>query len=1211
MSVPHISSAACSGNMCDTQQEALDRADDPQSVCPHLCVSGSPGCASYYLKTETIGNAVYYYVTYSSGYTEPGHCGVVTFGANCSVSAPCCGAPVASGCQQCPSGDCGNKCQNSTQMGSSANLKSGNYYYEQTVITAPERLAFTLRFNNKNTSVGPFGRGWTHPFNMRIYPYTLPVTKKLLLRTSDGNNVIFTANGTTYYPDAGSGDTSTIAWYPGGTRTTKEGFAQTFDSSGKLTGIIDRNGNQTYLYYSGNDITGIYDVFSGRILRIANSNGKISTMTDPAGKVYTFTYSGDFLTAITDPAGNAWHYAYDASGNMISKTDPMGFTTTYTYDGGGRLLSATDPNGNVKTIAYESNNSTQYVEKDGGLWTHEYDPDLNLPTAKTDPQGNITRYTYDDKGNMLSRTNPDGSVTAYTYDANSNEASMTDALGQTTTYTNNNFGQVTSITDPRGSVFTYVYDAKGNLTSVADALGAITRYQYDAKGRMTIATNALNRTTTFGYDSYGNIVSITDPKGAITRFAYDLNGNMTSWTDANSKVTTFTYNNINQLTKITDPKGNMTIFTYDKNGNLATQTDANGNATYYEYNYKRRLVQVKDALNGITSLVYGSTGCTSCGGGGADKLTALMDANGNTTTTEYNLLGHRTRSTDPLGKVTTYSYDASGNLVSRTDANNNTTTFSYDSVGRLVTKTYPDNTTATFTYDANGNILSAANAAISYSYAYDNNNRLLTVTDSSYNVVRYAYDAAGNRTMLTYPDNSTLTYTYDTANRLSTIVDGAVRTYTFTYDSLDRRTKLTYPSAAYNTYAYDEISRLTGITTRLGTYTYQYDKIMNRTSLTEPQGTHNYTYDKVYELLIATHSTQPNEQYAYDLVGNRAGAATNGANQILSDGAYAYSYDNIGNLLSRTTVSTGEVRTFAWDYENRLIAVIGTGLDARYAYDPFGRRVQKNVNNTITNYIYDGPVIIAEYDGNNQLVTRYAQGPGMDEHLSVQRGGTVWYYHTDGLGSVTAMTDSAGTVVQTYSYDSFGKIVGQAGGIVQPYTYTGREYDAETGLYYYRARYYDARAGRFISKDPIGFDGGDTNLYAYVGNNPVNFIDPLGLFYFGKRPLSGSPWLGAASSNPIDDYFNTELSHEHGFFEDVQGDNVGFGPNGRFSEDPTGKGYRYDNTHYDDALMRQALNNINDGTYSNWPWNKNNCQDWAERLRKEYERLKKEREKCK
>ncbi|MRS05091.1 hypothetical protein EG832_18040, partial [bacterium] len=171
----------------------------------------------------------------------------------------------------------------------------------------------------------------------------------------------------------------------------------------------------------------------------------------------------------------------------------------------------------------------------------------------------------------------------------------------------------------------------------------------------------------------------------------------------------------------------------------------------------------------------------------------------------------------------------------------------------------------------------------------------------------------------------------------------------------------------------------------------------------------------------------------------------------------------------------------------------GDGTSISYAYDPFGRRIEKNVNGTITNYIYDNEDILMEYDGSGSLITKYTHGPGIDEPLAVEQGANKYYYRADGLGSIVAITNAAGATVKTYAYDSFGRIT-QSGSIDQPYTYTGREYDTETGLYYYRARYYDPKAGRFITRDPISFAGGDVNLYAYVRNNPVNFTDPNGLF---------------------------------------------------------------------------------------------------------------------
>jgi RHS repeat-associated protein len=140
------------------------------------------------------------------------------------------------------------------------------------------------------------------------------------------------------------------------------------------------------------------------------------------------------------------------------------------------------------------------------------------------------------------------------------------------------------------------------------------------------------------------------------------------------------------------------------------------------------------------------------------------------------------------------------------------------------------------------------------------------------------------------------------------------------------------------------------------------------------------------------------------------------------------------------------------------------GMTASYKYDPFGRRIEKNVNEAITKYLYDEEDIIVEYDGNNQLLTHYIHGPGIDEPIAMVRNDQSYFYHFDGLGSVTAVTDSTGTVVQRYDYDSFENIVSMLDpDFKQPYTYTSREYDEETGLYFYRARYYDAKIGRFYT----------------------------------------------------------------------------------------------------------------------------------------------------
>jgi RHS repeat-associated protein len=186
--------------------------------------------------------------------------------------------------------------------------------------------------------------------------------------------------------------------------------------------------------------------------------------------------------------------------------------------------------------------------------------------------------------------------------------------------------------------------------------------------------------------------------------------------------------------------------------------------------------------------------------------------------------------------------------------------------------------------------------------------------------------------------------------------------------------------------------------------------------------------------------------------------------------------------------------TYAWDYENRLTSATlpgGAGV-VTFKYDPFGRRIQKSSASGTTNYTYDGESIVVEYDAGGVLIAKYAQGIGIDEPLAMWRGGAVSYYHADGLGSVTSLTDGSGSAVAAYATDAFGKSIASAGAVINAFRYTGREWDQETALYYYRARYYDPAIGRFLSEDPITFEEG-TNFYRYVDNSPVDWADSFGL----------------------------------------------------------------------------------------------------------------------
>jgi RHS repeat-associated protein len=272
----------------------------------------------------------------------------------------------------------------------------------------------------------------------------------------------------------------------------------------------------------------------------------------------------------------------------------------------------------------------------------------------------------------------------------------------------------------------------------------------------------------------------------------------------------------------------------------------------------------------------------------------------------------------------------------------------------------------------------------------------------------------------------------------------------------------------------------------------------------------------------------PDETFQYDPVGNRISrdgqvmnSVFNDANRLLEDDQFTYAYDLSGNILQKTDSISGEVTDYTWDVLNQLVKVEqrpslgGTPIKTvQYQYDPLGRRILKDVDGVLIKYVYDGPDILLEYSGVDVLQARYTHGLSTDEPLVVNRGGIAdYFYHTDDLGSVTELTDSTGNIVQSYAYDSFGNvrvfdhngaIISIENGIVNPFTYTGREFDTETGLYYYRSRYYDSNIGRFISEDPIDFSGGDNNLYGYVSNDPINLTDPSGLVPVRQIPCGES-----------------------------------------------------------------------------------------------------------
>ena len=812
------------------------------------------------------------------------------------------------------------------------------------------------------------------------------------------------------------------------------------------------------------------------------------------GPVTTITsWSDTSITAVVPPNA-ATGYA------MINVA---GITTV----GPAFTLSATS------TTTDSLGNTTDYASQfQGGQWLFTVSQGSGCSSCSA--RGNIVS-TYDSLGNLLSTTDPLGNVTTNTYDSSNDLLTQSQKLNSTTTatttYTYNSFGEVLTVTDPIGNVTTNTYDANGNLLTVTSpkpnsgTAASVTTFGYNSLGELTTITDPLSHVTTMTYTTAGLIATITDAQNNVTTYGYDSKGNRTSVTDALSHTTTFAYDAMNRLTTITYPDSTTSSFTYDIRGRRTSTTDQNGKTTTYVYDDADRLTSVTDPAQHTTYYAYDTE----------NNLTSITDANSNQTAFTYDAFGRVTNTNFPSSLSETYEYDADNNLTQKTDRKGQTIQYLYDALNRLTQKTYPDSTTVEYTYDLVGKILQVNDPSGTYAFAYDNMGRMIgTTTSYSFLTTRnftnaYTYDAASNRTGFTDPEGGSTGYTYDALNRLTSLAPPSAfgsGSFGFSYDALSRRTQMTRPNSVATNYTYDNLSHLTSVLHQLSGSTidgasYTLDSVGNRTAKTDQLAgvTSNYTYDAIYELTQVTQANNTTESYNYDPVGNRTASlgvssyTTNASNEMTATSNASYTYDSNGNTLTKVVGSN--TTTYAWDYENRLTSVTlpGTGGTVTFMYDPVGRRIEK-VSPTFTSiFAYDGDNLIETTNSSGGVVARYTQTQNIDEPLEELRSSTTSFYEADGLGSISSLTNAAGSVADTYTYDSYGNLTASSGSVSNPFSYTGREFDSETGLYYYRNRYYDSQSGRFTGEDPLLFGGGDANFYAYVGGSPTDFVDPSGL----------------------------------------------------------------------------------------------------------------------
>ena len=1027
------------------------------------------------------------------------------------------------------------------------NCATGNQFEEQIDLVLGGRgpsLALHRTYNSQLAAeakeAGPWGYGWSGPYSSHLEFNA--ESGAITVVQENGATATFSLIGSTYVPAA---YIQAKLVKEGGEYifTLPDQEELRFNSEGRLIKQEDRNGNALSFNYEAGKLTSVVDG-AKRLLVFFYTGSQVTSVWDPMVHIVKYGYESGNLVSVTLPKEESprWKFKYDASHQLTEMTDGRGGVVKTEYDEKNRVKKQTDAMERVVKFTYgeAGGHKTTTITEPNGASTFETFNEAGEPLEVIKAQGTGLKrkstYEYNEAYGLVKATDALGHSTSYEYNAAGDLTLEKDAEGNETKWTYNSTHDVETETTPKGEKTTYKRDANGNLEAIErPAPGETTQkgtFKHASNGDLESATDPLGRETKFEYDSYGDLKAEINAVGDKTTWTYDKDGQMLSEVSprgneegakAEEFETKVERDPQERPIKITDPLSHETKYVYDKNGNLESLTDGNAHTTKYTYNADDEGTKVERANGNTTEFAYDSMG----------QVKSRTNGNGYTTKYERDALEQLTETIDPLERKSKAEYDAAGNLKKTEDALGRTVSYAYDSADRLTKIDYSEEATPdiTYKYDKDSNLVEMIDGTGTTTREYDQLGRLTEVKNGKKEVVKYKYDLGDQQTEIVYPNGEAVKRAFDKAGRLEKITDWLGKETTFAYNRDSQVKAMTFPTETTNIdeYSFNKADQLTEVSMKkkaevLASMSYTRDKIGQIEKTVETgfpeEAERKYEYDAANRLVKSNGTI-----FEYDKANNvtKISPATytyDKGDQIATASNATFEFNKVGQRVKETPTGKSAT-TFSYDQAGNLILSKGPEIENTFKYDGTGLRTTETKNTSTYPMAWD---ITAELPlllraGNDYFV----YGP---EGLPIEQitSGVVTYLHHDQLGSTRVLTDKTGAVTGTYRYGPNGAFWKHTGTGTTLMGFAGQyRMRTENQLIYLRARTYDPVTAQFLSVDPMVDVTGET--YSYAADDPINLIDPNGLFASGSCPCppcqGGEPYHGRPAQQ-LPDLVHTE-----------------------------------------------------------------------------------------